>query len=91
MVDLDDLLHRLACDPVALRGARVRSHDDTALEAECQRGGAVGELDGAVGVGVVISMGAEEGVRLVIVSGEATRDHNNAHVSHRRQGKLQRQ
>ena len=63
-VDLDHLLHRLAGDPVAGRGARVGGHDDAALEAEGQRRGAVGELDGAVGVRVVVRMGAEEGGRL---------------------------
>lgn len=60
-VDLDHLFDRLAGDPVAGGGARVGGDDDAAFEPEGERGGAVGELDGAFGVGVVVGDGAEEG------------------------------
>ncbi len=53
-VDLDDLLDRLRGDPVALRGPRVCRHHDAALEAEGQRRRAVGDLDRAAGVRVVV-------------------------------------
>jgi hypothetical protein len=60
-VDLDDLLDRLRGDPVAGRGARVRGYYDAALEAEGEGCGAVGDLDGALGVGAVVCCGAEPG------------------------------
>lgn len=63
-VDLDDLLDRLGGDPVAGRGAGVGGHDDAALEAEGERCCAVGDLDGAVGVGPVVSGGSEPRRRL---------------------------
>lgn len=37
VVDLDDFLDRLACDPVARSGPRIRSDNDTTLESESQR------------------------------------------------------
>jgi hypothetical protein len=49
-VDLNDFLDRLRGNPVASRGTRVGSDDDAALEAEGESRGAVGNLDGAVGV-----------------------------------------
>ncbi|KAK3994987.1 hypothetical protein QBC44DRAFT_390739 [Cladorrhinum sp. PSN332] len=58
-VDLDNLLDRLRGDPVAGRGARVGSDDDAALEAEGERGGAVGDLDRALRVRAVIGGCAE--------------------------------
>jgi hypothetical protein len=54
VVDLDDLLDRLTCYPVTGCGSRVGGDDDAALEAEGERRGAVGDLDGAVWVGVVV-------------------------------------
>lgn len=54
VVDLDDLLDCLTRYPVAGRGPRVGGDDDAALEAEGERCSAVGDLDGAVGVGVVV-------------------------------------
>ena len=53
-VDLNDLLDRLGGDPVSGRGSRVGGHNDAALEAEGEGRRAVGDLDGAVGVGAVI-------------------------------------
>lgn len=58
-VDLDDLLDRLRRDPVAGRGSRIGGDDDAALEAEGERGCAVGDLDGAVGVGAVVGSSTE--------------------------------
>lgn len=60
-VDLDDLLDGLRGDPVARRGAGVGRHDDAALEAEGEGRGAVGDLDGALGVGAVVGCGSEPG------------------------------
>ena len=54
VVDLNDLLDRLTCYPVSGSGSRVGGYDDAALEAEGKGCGAVGNLDGAVGVGVVV-------------------------------------
>jgi len=54
VVDLNDLLDRLTCYPVSGRRSRVGGDDDAALEAEGEGRGAVGNLDGAVGVGVVV-------------------------------------
>lgn len=50
VVNLDDLLDRLTCDPVSRRRPRVRRHDDAALEAEGQRRRPVRNLDRAVWV-----------------------------------------
>jgi hypothetical protein len=50
VIDLNDLLDRLTRYPVSRRGSRVGSYDDAALEAEGERRGTVGDLDGAVGV-----------------------------------------
>ena len=77
VVDLDDLLHRLARYPVACRSPGVCSHDDAPLESECQRRRAVGDLDGAVRVGVVVGHCAQPGrglSRLLLASrpGEAS-------------------
>jgi hypothetical protein len=58
-VDLDDLLDGLGGDPVAGSGSRIGSDNDAALEAEGERGGSVGDLDGAVGVGAVIGGSAK--------------------------------
>jgi hypothetical protein len=54
VVNLNDLLDRLTCYPVSSRCSRVGGYDDAALEAEGKRCGTVGNLDGAVGVGVVV-------------------------------------
>jgi hypothetical protein len=54
VVDLNDLLDRLTCYPISSCCSRVGGDDDAALEAEGKRCGAVGNLDGAVGVGVVV-------------------------------------
>jgi hypothetical protein len=54
VVDLNDLLDRLTRYPVSCRCSRVGCNDDAALEAEGKRCGTVGNLDGAVGVGVVV-------------------------------------
>ena len=40
--------------------SRVDSDDDATLEAECEGGGTVLDLDAAVGIGVVIGVEAEE-------------------------------
>jgi hypothetical protein len=61
VVDLDDFLDRLAGYPVSGCCSGVCCYDDAALEAEGEGCGAVGELDGAVGVGMVICCCAEEG------------------------------
>jgi hypothetical protein len=61
VVDLDDFLDGLRGDPVAGRGAGVGGDDYAALEAEGEGCGAVGDLDGALGVGVVVCGGAEPG------------------------------
>lgn len=61
VVDLDDLLDRLRRDPVAGRRARVRRHDDAALEPEGQRRRAVGDLDRAVGVRAVVGCCTQPG------------------------------
>jgi hypothetical protein len=58
-VDLNHLLHRLTRDPVPRRRPRIRRHDDAALEAERQRGGAVRDLDGDLRVAVVVGHGAQ--------------------------------
>ena len=44
--------------------SRVDSDDDATLEAECEGGGTVLDLDATVGIGVVIGVEAEEGRRL---------------------------
>lgn len=49
-VDLNDLLYGLRGDPVASGGSGVGRNDDAALETESERGGSVGDLNGAVGV-----------------------------------------
>jgi hypothetical protein len=59
VVDLNDLLDRLTRYPVSRCGSRVGGYDDAALEAEGKRRGSVGNLDGAVGVGVVVRHCAE--------------------------------
>jgi hypothetical protein len=58
-VDLNDLLDRLRGNPVAGRGAGVGGYDDAALESEGECRRAVGDLDGAVGVGSVIRGGSK--------------------------------
>lgn len=50
MVDLDDLLNCLRCDPVSGRRSRIRSYYYAALESERECGCAVSDLDGAVGI-----------------------------------------
>jgi len=59
VVDLNDLLDRLTRYPVSGRSSRIRGYDDAAFEAEGEGCGAVGNLDGAVGVGVVVRHCAE--------------------------------
>jgi hypothetical protein len=59
VVDLNDLLDCLTRYPVSSRGSRVSGYNDAALEAEGEGRGAVGDLDGAVGVGVVVRHCAE--------------------------------
>jgi hypothetical protein len=54
VVDLNDLLDCLTRYPVSGSGSRIGGYDDAALEAEGKRCGSVGNLDGAVGVGVVV-------------------------------------
>jgi hypothetical protein len=54
VVDLNDLLDSLAGYPVSGRCSRIGGYNNAALEAESERCGAVGNLDGAVGVGVVV-------------------------------------
>jgi hypothetical protein len=54
VVDLNDLLDRLTGYPVSGRCSRIGGYNDAALEAEGERCGTVGDLDGAVGVGVVV-------------------------------------
>lgn len=61
VVDFDNLLDSLTRDPVSSRSSRVRSNDYTTLEAECKRCRTVGDLDGAVGVRMVVSGGTEPG------------------------------
>lgn len=68
VVDLDHLLDGLGRDPVPSRRSRVRRYDDAPLEPEGQRRGAVGDLDGAVGVRAVVGGGAEPGRGLFLVS-----------------------
>jgi hypothetical protein len=58
-VDLNDLLDCLTCYPVSGCGSRVGGYDDTTLEAESEGGSSVGDLDGAVGIGVVVRHCAE--------------------------------
>lgn len=58
-VDLNDLLDRLTGDPIPRRCSGVCGYDDTALEAECEGGCAVGDFDGARGVGVVVCHASE--------------------------------
>jgi hypothetical protein len=59
VVDLNDLLDRLTRYPISSRRSRVGGYDDAALEAEGERRGSVGDLDGAAGVGVVVRHCAE--------------------------------
>jgi hypothetical protein len=54
VVDLNDLLDRLTRYPVSGGCSRVGGYDDAALEAEGKGRGTVGNLDRAVGVGVVV-------------------------------------
>jgi hypothetical protein len=70
VVNLNDLLHRLRRYPVTSRSSRIRRYDDAALEAEGEGCGAVGDLDGAVGIGVVVCHCAEpcRGLRAHVVS-----------------------
>ena len=58
-INLNNLLDRLTRNPIPRRRPRVRAHDDPALVPEGQRGGAVGDFDGAVGVRVVVGHGAQ--------------------------------
>lgn len=58
-VDLDDLLDRLTGNPVTGSRSRICSDDDAALVAEGEGGGAVGDLDGTLRVGVVVGHGAQ--------------------------------
>ncbi len=60
-INLNHLLHRLTRDPVPGGRARVGGHYDAALEAEGEGGGAVGDLDGAGRVAVVVGHGAQPG------------------------------
>lgn len=60
-VDLDDFLDSLRSDPVTRSSTRIRGDDDAAFEAEGEGGGAVGDLDGALRVGVVVGHGAQPG------------------------------
>lgn len=59
IVDLNDLLNRLTGYPVSGRRPRVCGYNDAAFEAEGEGRSAVGDLDGAVGVGVVVCHCAE--------------------------------
>lgn len=61
VVDFDHLLDGLRGDPVAGRGAGVGGDDYAALEAEGEGCGSVGDLDRALGVGVVVCGCAEPG------------------------------
>ncbi|GKT42341.1 tRNA pseudouridine synthase 1 [Colletotrichum spaethianum] len=63
-VDLDDLLDCLRGDPVSGCGTGVGGDDDATLEAEGEGRCAVGDLDGAVGVGAVVCCCAEPRGRL---------------------------
>lgn len=58
-VNLDDLLDGLRSDPVTGCGTRIGRDDDSALETEGEGGSSVSDLDRAVGVGTVVSRGAE--------------------------------
>ena len=58
-VDLNDLLDRLTCYPVSSSGTRVGGYNDAALESKGLGCGTVGDLDGAVWVGVVVGHCAE--------------------------------
>jgi hypothetical protein len=53
-VDLNDLLDCLTSYPVSGGCSRIGGYDDAALEAEGEGCGTVGNLDRAVGVGVVV-------------------------------------
>ena len=59
VVDLNDLLDRLTGYPVSSCCTRIGGYDDATLEAEGEGCGTVGNLDGAVGVGVVVRHCAE--------------------------------
>lgn len=54
VVDLDDFLHRLTCDPVACCRSRIRGDDNTALETKSECSRPVCNLDRAVGIGVIV-------------------------------------
>lgn len=58
-INLNDLLDRLTRDPVPSRRSRIRGDYYAALESERECRGAVCDLDGAVGVGVVVGHCAE--------------------------------
>lgn len=91
-VDLDDLLHCLTCYPVAGRRSRVGCYDDAALEPEGEGCGTVGNLDGAVGVGVVVCHGAEPRLCLVRMSvcSRLLKQGFISYLSDRRQRELER-
>lgn len=58
-VDLNDLLDCLTGDPVTGCCSRIGGDDDAALEAEGESGCSVSDLDGAIGVAVVVCHRAE--------------------------------
>src|ERR1700753_520085 len=60
-VNLNDLLDCLTSNPVSSCGSRVCANYNATLEAESKSGGSVGNLDGAVGIRMVVSHGAEPG------------------------------
>ena len=58
IIDFDDLLDCLACYPIPSCRSWVRAYYYTALESEGESGGTMGNLDGTVGVRVVIGHGS---------------------------------
>lgn len=54
ILDFNNLFDRLRSDPISLRCPGVCSYDDPTLESEGEGGGAMGELDGTIGIRVII-------------------------------------
>ena len=64
VVDLNNLLDCLTCNPVSSSCSRVCSNDNAPLKAKRQCRGTVGKFDGTVRVGMVIGGSSKEGRRL---------------------------
>lgn len=60
LLDLDDFLNGLRGDPASGCGTRVGGDDNTTLEPESESCGTMGNLYGAVWVGMVICCSTEK-------------------------------